>query len=330
MASLISVTHLSSYLFCKRKLYLEQVLGLRAPPLEASIMGTIRHHVLDLVSKQEKGIVLSIVPENVAQIEEKYQSFYARNLISTITIHAELMTRQGLQENKVFDQLWLWFREDAQMRARNLSQFIAKTNLFGRELWDNLSPKIHSELYVDSHLLELKGKIDRVEERIIAEKGSKEQETSSGAHKTYIPVEIKTGRAPREGVWESHLIQIAAYILLLEEYFACPVNEGKVQYLDALDARDSSTTAPETNDPLNHANLAATASTVHLEERQGAPQTLRTVRMNPYLREEVIVLKEKVKWLLQSKELPNFVDNENKCRKCPLQRECWEMGGRKV
>ena len=313
MATLISVTHLSSYLFCKRKLYLEQVLGIRAAPPEATILGTIRHQVLDLVSKQEKGIVLSVAPENLAQIEEKYQSFYARNLISTITIHAELMTQQGLQEKIVFDQLWPWFREDAQMRARNLSQFIAKSNLFGRELWDNLSPKIQSELYVASHLLELKGKIDRVEER--KDEPSTTATTRSHNSKTYIPVEIKTGRAPREGVWEGHLIQIAAYILLLEEHFACPVSEGKVQYLDALDTITA-------RGPELHGNAAATLG----EETK----TLRTVRMNPFLREEVIVLKEKVKWLLQSKELPNFVDNENKCKKCPLRRECWEMGGRKV
>jgi len=48
---------------------------------------------------------------------------------------------------------------------------------------------------------ELKGKIDRIEK----------------FNDTAIPVELKTGKAPKGGVWESHMIQVASYMLLLEE-----------------------------------------------------------------------------------------------------------------
>ena len=275
MKELISVTNLSTYLFCKRKLYLENVLGLKALPPEANIKGTIRHAVLDLVSKQEKGIVLSITKETVETIPDKYRFFYSKNLINAIKINTPLLEQHKLQAIDVYNELWPWFAEDAELRARYLSETIARTGLFGSELWEALTPRIITELFVASDELELKGKIDRVEQ-----------------HKeVLVPVEIKTGRAPSEGVWESHLVQVGSYMLLLEYTQNATVNEGKIYYLDSGE---------------------------------------RVVKMNPALREEIVRLKDKVKIVLHSQDIPDFVDNENKCRKCPLQKDCWELGGRKL
>ena len=96
---------------------------------------------------------------------------------------------------------------------------------------------------------------------------------------------------PQDGVWPSHRIQIAAYSLLLQEKFNKQIKEGFVVYLDSKEKRH--------------------------------------IAINPYMQEEVKQLVNEVIALLESKELPDFCDNENKCRKCGLKEKCYnkeEMG----
>jgi len=266
----ISVSLLSAYLFCPRKLYLEQVLGLKAIPPAVTVKGTIKHNVLDLVNKQEKGVITNISKENIKEVNEKYLSLYSKNLINSIIIKKSLLEKHNIQQIVLYNELWSFFKEDAEMRANYVNDFVSKFNIYGNELWESLTPKILTEIYIESDELELKGRIDRIEK--YSDK--------------YIPVEIKTGRAPRDGVWEGHLIQIGAYMMLMEEHFGVPVNEGKVHYLDSGE---------------------------------------RIVKMNPFLREEIIRLKDEVKLLLNSKDLPDFVDNKNKCKTCPLKEECYGL-----
>ena len=60
MTKRISVSMLSAYLYCKRKLFLERVLGLFEPEKEALVKGTIRHETYDRVNRIEEKIVKSI------------------------------------------------------------------------------------------------------------------------------------------------------------------------------------------------------------------------------------------------------------------------------
>lgn len=266
----ISVSWLSAYLFCPRKLYLEQVLGLKALPADVTVKGTIKHNVLDLVNKQEKGIVTSLNKENIKEVNEKYISFYSKNLINSIRIQKNILDKHNIDMMNLYNEMWTFFKKDAEMRASYVTDFVSKFNIYGNELWESLTPKILTEIYVESEILELKGKIDRIEQY----------------QDKYIPVEIKTGRAPRDGVWEGHLIQIGAYMMLMEEHFGVPVNEGKIHYLESGE---------------------------------------RVVKMNPFLREGIIRLKDEVKALLNQKELPDFINNENKCNRCPLKEQCYGL-----
>ena len=92
----ISVSLLSSYLFCSRKLFLEQVLGLKALPKGVTIKGTIKHNVLDLVNKQEKGIVSSTDEQNLEEIKEKYK-FLPDDLALRYVRNYGTMTRKILK-----------------------------------------------------------------------------------------------------------------------------------------------------------------------------------------------------------------------------------------
>ena len=52
-----------------------------------------------------------------------------------------------------------------------------------------------------------------------------------------IPVEVKSSRAP-ESPWEGHLLQLAAYCLLVEETFGIRPSYGIIQYKDTAFAID--------------------------------------------------------------------------------------------
>lgn len=57
------------------------------------------------------------------------------------------------------------------------------------------------------------------------------------ANGTIIPVEVKSSRAPEEP-WEGHILQLAAYCLLVEEMFGVRPAHGILQYKDQAFAID--------------------------------------------------------------------------------------------
>ena len=56
----ISVSMLSSYLYCPRKLFLQQVLAVEEPPKESLVLGSLRHEIYDFINQSEEKIVTSI------------------------------------------------------------------------------------------------------------------------------------------------------------------------------------------------------------------------------------------------------------------------------
>ncbi|MBW2987212.1 CRISPR-associated protein Cas4 [Candidatus Woesearchaeota archaeon] len=267
----ISVTFLSAYLYCKRKLFIEQVLGIREPAKDVTVIGNIKHSVFDLANKQEEGLVKGISIENKNTVKQLYRETYSKNLKNAIKINKNLLHSLDLDLVDLYKKLWINFNEEAISRARNILSFIDKHNIYGLELWEKLTPKIESEVFVRSDKLELKGKIDRIEKH----------------ENKIIPVELKTGKAPKDGVWEGHLIQVAAYLMLLEDQFNKKADEGVVNYINEKEKR--------------------------------------TVKMNPFLKEEVIKLKDKVKDLLNNTQVPEMCGHEKKCEKCGIRNECFGL-----
>ncbi len=270
---MLSVTMLSSYLYCSRKLYLQRVLGLWEPPKEAMVKGTIRHETYDLINKNEERIVKSIKELNLEKIKEKYKYEYLKFLRVAILKNKEGLAKFEIKPEEMFKKVYPMINDEAETRAFNIFTFIQKNNLFGDELWEKLTPKIQSELKVTSEVLGLKGIIDQIEVY------------SDGNSVEYVPIELKTGKAPREGVWPGHKIQLAAYCLLLEGHYKKQIKEGFITYLDIKDRRH--------------------------------------IAMNAFLKDEVKELIDKVNDLLNSKELPDFCGSENKCKICGLRDDCY-------
>ncbi len=267
----ISVSLLSSYLYCSRKLFLEKVLMLEEPPKESLVMGSIRHETYDNINKKEEEIVTSITKEYDSEhIQALYKQKYLQILRKAVANNKKRLEEVNISMLEAYRKSFPFIMEESSVRSDNIVNFIKANDVFGEELWQKLTPKIISELRVESDELKLKGIIDQVHVY----------------DNEYVPFELKTGRTPSDGVWPSHRIQIAAYSMLLQEKFDKEIKEGFVVYLDTKEKRH--------------------------------------IVFNPFMKQEVKQIVDEVIALLESRELPDFCNNENKCRKCGLRQTCYD------
>jgi len=267
---MLSVTTLCSYTYCQRKLYLQYVLGLAEPPKEALVKGSIRHKTYENINLAEEEMVKSIKKgTSLEDLKGKYHQKYREILLSVIKEFKSELEQFNIKPNDLFKSVWPLILSESETRASAVHNFILERNVFGEELWEKLTPKIESELKIVSEALGLKGIIDQIE---IYQEG-------------FVPIELKTGSMPNEGVWPGHKIQLAAYALLLEDKFKTEIKEGFVHYLDAKQRRH--------------------------------------IAINPFTKLEVKELIKKVEALLNSEKLPGFEKNTNKCVKCGMKEDCY-------
>ncbi|MBN1644514.1 CRISPR-associated protein Cas4 [Candidatus Woesearchaeota archaeon] len=269
---MISVTTLISYLYCPRKLYLEKIKGYVEIPKDILVKGAVKHRVFDELTNVEDSIVSAISSGfDWDKILHHYSSHFSRILRRSVLKSARQIKMANLNPMSVFNEFSPFFNKEAETRAKYVFDFIQKNNVYGSELWDSLIPKIKSEYKVSSVLLDLSGKIDRIE-----------------IYKNQlIPIEIKSGRPPKEGAWENHKVQLAAYALLLEDKFGVRIKEGIINYVDS-------------------------------------GQKV-SIAINPFLKEQVKDLIKKVKVLLESKDIPDIAQNKNKCAVCGLRERCHSL-----
>ncbi len=264
---MISVSSLTTYLYCQRKAYLNYVLKIYGHEKKEVVSGRIKHAVIEYVNNDEKEIVEAIDSASLEDIEIAYRAKYYKALSSILLKYRLDLERLNLKE-QAMAEVWPVLLKEAKLRAKNVAEFIGKHNVFGFELWEKLAPKYRSEVPVASYALGLNGKIDKVEMH---------SETS------LLPLEMKSGKAPKEGLWDNHRIQLAAYIMLLKEKYA-GVNEGYIEYIDANEKRK--------------------------------------VVLNAYIEDEVKGLIVKVNALMNSAVPPEKDKNAAKCVKCELREQC--------
>ena len=265
----ISVTFLSSYLCCARKLFLEKILKVAPPiPPEAIIKGSIRHHIYEDINKAFEKLVRGVNEADFDAIYALFREKYVELLRNAVARNKEKLKDIQIPLMEFFSDVKPLIVNEAYYRADRLFKFIQETGFLGDDLWENLTPRVKPEYRIESDELGLKGVIDELEVH----------------EKSFVPVELKTGKAPVNGVWPGHKVQVAAYAMLVELQFGVNIEKGVIRYLDTNQARE--------------------------------------VIMNPFLREEVKELVKKVNKLLSSPEVPEFADNENKCARCDLKDIC--------
>jgi len=218
---MLSVTTLSGYLYCPRKLFLERVLKLRKPPKAVLVKGSIRHNIYDEINKKEKPLVQSV--EKGAEFENifrRYRQTYFNIIKEVIQESKEDLKAVDIKTKQILKEVWPIFTREANTRVKNVYDFSLKNKIYGKELWNKLTPKIRSEYWISSSKLKLRGIVDKIEDY-----GDK-----------LVPFELKTGKMPYKGVWPGHEIQIGTYILLLNEK-GNKIKTGFIEYLDADETR---------------------------------------------------------------------------------------------
>ncbi len=269
---MISVTTLTSYLYCPRKLYLEKIQGYVEIPKDILVKGAVKHRVFDELTNREESIVSGILDGfDWSKTLEHYKDNFSQILRRAVLKSSRQIKIAQLNPMSVFNEFLSFFHKEAETRAQYVFDFMQKNKLYGPELWNKLTPKIKSEYKVSSVFLDLSGKIDLVEVY-------KDQ---------LIPIEIKSGTPPKQGAWENHKVQLAAYAMLLEDKFNIAIKEGIINYVDA----DQKVIIP----------------------------------INPFLKDQVKDLIKSVRILLKSKKIPDIVDNENKCKVCGLRQKCHSL-----
>jgi len=255
---LIPVSALSSWVHCPRQFYLSYVLEIEEPPKDVMILGLIKHKLHEQISLQEESVVTTLKKDD--KVEEILHSSFASLLKNIVTNHANALRMVSVPLTSAFQKAMPIVKFEATDRAQRIMPFLQK-GITGDALWHALTPKVKTEYSIQSQKLGLKGRIDRLELY----------------ESRLLPVELKSGNPPQEGVWEEHRIQVASYALMLEDTFSTTVPEAIVQYVD------------------------------HNQRR--------LIVLNPFLKEQVVEIIAKVKNCLETKELPDGCGRE-KCSAC--------------
>jgi CRISPR-associated protein Cas4 len=227
---------------------------------------------LEQASLVEKELVSSIAEKiEYNEVYTLYTAQYVDILRELIEVHSDGLRSLHIEPEDAYYHALPSLMREAESRALNTFSFFEKTGLLEVDLWKALTPKILSEVKIESEELQLVGVIDQVHDY--------------GAH--VVPVELKTGRMPKQGVWPGHRIQACAYALMLGEQ-GTAVQEAIVHYLDGNEQRK--------------------------------------VMINPFMKEEILQLVGEVRELLNNTLLPEYCNSEQKCSACGLRRECYNEG----
>lgn len=210
---MLSVSALSSYVHCPRQFYVHHVLKEALPPKDVIVLGLIKHSVYESLCKMEESLVLSVTPDT--NIHALFRSNLVRALQDSVKKYRYALRQVNVPLVDAFKRCLPAVDFEAHDRSTPIKQLVDK-GLFGQELWSELSPKIRPEYSVKSDVLGLRGRIDRL----------------ACYPDGVVPVELKSGSPPSEGVWASHRIQAAAYTMLLSEKFNTRVDKAIVHYVD--------------------------------------------------------------------------------------------------
>ena len=138
----ISVSLLSSYLYCSRKLFLEKVLLLEEPPKESLVLGSVRHETYDSINRKEEEIVTSITKKaTLESIESVYKQKYLQILRKAIVNNKKRLEEVNINMLDAYKKSFRFIIDESSTRAMNIFNFMESNNVFGDELWQRLEPK---------------------------------------------------------------------------------------------------------------------------------------------------------------------------------------------
>ena len=272
---IIAVTLLSEYQYCPRKVYYSRVLRIKVEPTQALVKGKLRHKIEEEISIRSNFLITTINRGELDFIYELFRKDYLSLIKRTIINNMKLIKNTALDIEKLTNDFIKTFSDMAKQVSESIHEIILKHKVLGKDILKYIETEQTAESFIESKELQLRGIIDAIE--FIEDK--------------VIPVELKTGSMPKQGVWPSHKLQVGCYILLCrEKYEDKKVDYGIVRYLDFGEERE--------------------------------------INMNPYLREEIFAVRDKVIELLQSNNIPERLPAKqgsinNRCIHCLYKKKCY-------
>lgn len=205
---LVNVTEISEYLFCPRKLYIKKTRNLKEPFNEKMLVGWLRHKILDIFNKNEEAFVSSIkFALSESEILKHYENVLRRITLSVLDQNESRLKAFNLEKRDIIDTVMRGNVNELEMRAAAVSSTLEK-GFLGASLWSNLSPKYLTEYKIVSKEIGLAGRIDRI---IFSS--------------DIVPCEIKN----KDRFFDSDIIQLAAYSILLEKEFGKKVDRAIIE-----------------------------------------------------------------------------------------------------
>jgi CRISPR/Cas system-associated exonuclease Cas4 (RecB family) len=195
----ITISSIISHYFCPRCAYTSFKQNRFIQTIQG-VEGQINHFLIERILVNEPQLVHKYTDQ---------QEYYRRGLDLIQSLKKQAKERFGFTVYSLggnFDVIWC---ESERIAKSILTKSF--TSSWSKKKTDPIPVQRECEIPVASDLIGIRGRLDLVEN-------------------AYIPIEIKTGRAPKVECYPSDGLQVTLYALLIENKFAADVNEGYVFY----------------------------------------------------------------------------------------------------
>ena len=179
-------------------------------------VGRLKHSIFEQASFIERQAFLKVSRGmSVDDVFKVFLDSYSFVLSTQLKRRASEMQEFGIDESSIMQSISPLLTDHAVARAAQVHDFAIRNDCYGFDLFQSCFPKVFSEVNISSRELGLKGIVDRVD-----------------LYRDHsIIYELKSGSPPREGVWSSHRMQVAAYSLLCRFKYNVPSRSCVVKYL---------------------------------------------------------------------------------------------------
>ncbi|MEM2094908.1 MAG: Dna2/Cas4 domain-containing protein [Candidatus Bathyarchaeia archaeon] len=209
-ATIAPVSIYVTFLRCPRCAYLS-FKGVRFRKTRASVTGIFHHIAFDYLMAKEFSLACMFNPSAETDVAEEFESelqIIKRNL--ELRFRAEFQS-VGADYEVEWELLERSLRGAYAAWISRLRSFASATKLEGAELAKAFVPSRKFEVFISAPTLGFSGgKIDVLEDG--------------------IPIEIKTGDPPKEGLSLYHALQVTYYALMLEYRTGRDVDFGEIIY----------------------------------------------------------------------------------------------------
>ncbi|MDP1729419.1 MAG: CRISPR-associated protein Cas4, partial [archaeon] len=209
---IISVSDLNSWLYCSRKLYLTRISKLQVSPNRNMMIGKIKHSILENFSKREETFISSFEKDyDKLDLAFMYEDFL-KGISNLVFIENKpIIDKFLIDKEDIFKKVMRDFSEDIKLRIQSIKEVTSK-GIFRENICKHLDSVYLSEVRLESPQRGLRGRVDR----IMISKNTGE----------IIPFELKSRE---ERIFHSDEIQLAAYAILLEDYYKVKIEKGFVE-----------------------------------------------------------------------------------------------------